>query len=53
VNISDPDDPAVIEALKRRCDQCLAPVGELCAKRGGFKQDLLGRVIHIGRMGEP
>jgi len=53
VNISDPDDPAVIEAITRICDQCRAPVGELCYKRGGFKQDLLGRVIHIGRMGEP
>jgi hypothetical protein len=53
VNISDPDDPAVIEALTRRCDQCRAPVGQLCFKRGGITKDLLGRVIHIGRMGEP
>jgi len=50
VNISDPDDPAVIEALTRTCELCRAPVGELCFKRGGYTKDLLGRVIHIGRL---
>jgi hypothetical protein len=25
----------------------------LCAGRGGIQQDLLGRVIHIGRMEKP
>ncbi len=48
--LTDPDSPVVREALTRRCDQCRAPVGVLCAGRGGIQQDLLGRVIHIGRM---
>jgi len=52
VQITDPDSPIVLEALTRPCDQCRAPIGVLCAKRGGIHQDLLGRVIHIGRMGE-
>ena len=50
MNISDPDDPAVLQAISRICDQCRAPVGELCFKRGGYTKDLLGRVIHIGRI---
>ena len=49
--ITNPDSPTVQEALTRRCDQCLAPIGVLCVKRGGIQQDLLGRQIHIGRMG--
>ena len=49
--ITNPDSPLVQEALTRRCDQCLAPIGVLCVKRGGIQQDLLGRQIHIGRMG--
>jgi hypothetical protein len=50
--ITDPNSPTVQEALTRRCDQCLAPVGVLCVKRGGIQQDLLGRQIHIGRMSD-
>lgn len=51
--ITTPDSPLVQEALTRRCEQCRAPKGELCTKRGGIHQDLLGRLIHIGRIGEP
>jgi hypothetical protein len=50
--IENPDSPTVQEALTRSCDQCLAPVGVLCVKRGGIQQDLLGRQIHIGRMSD-
>jgi hypothetical protein len=48
--ISDPHSDTVLEALTRTCDQCRAPIGVTCLKRGGIHQDLLGRVIHIGRM---
>jgi hypothetical protein len=50
--ITDPDSPLVQEALTRTCDQCRAPIGSLCSGRGGIHQDLLGRVIHIGRMSD-
>lgn len=50
--ITNPDSPIVQEALTRSCDQCQAPKGELCTKRGGIRHDLLGRVIHIGRLGD-
>ena len=46
-DLSNPDDPAVIEAKTRKCDQCLAPIGEFCAKRQGFRDDLAGRLVHI------
>ena len=52
-DLANPDDPAVREALTRKCDQCHAPAGELCVKRQGFGADLAGRVIHIGRMHKP
>jgi len=48
--LTDPDSLVVTEAITRRCDQCRAPIGELCTKRGGFRADLLGRLIHLGRM---
>lgn len=51
--LTDPDSAIVREALTRRCDQCRAPAGELCLRRGGIQHDLLGRVIHIGRMQQP
>jgi len=51
--LQDPDSPLVQKAIVRACDQCLAPAGELCMKRGGFSRDLLGRVIHIGRLENP
>jgi len=51
--LQDPDSPVVVAALTRRCDQCRANPGELCVRRGGFRADLLGRLIHLGRMGEP
>ena len=50
--IGDPDSPLVQDALTRGCDQCHAPIGSLCTKRGGIHHDLHGRVIHIGRMGD-
>ncbi len=52
-NLADPNSPAVIEALTRKCDQCLAPAGQLCVTRGGFRADLTGRLIHLGRMQPP
>lgn len=52
-DLSNPDDPAVVEAQTRRCDQCKAPVGELCVKRQGFRDDLKGRLVHIGRRLKP
>ena len=51
--ITDPDSAIVQEALTRSCDQCLAKRGQLCVKRGGFKADLTGRVIHLGRLSPP
>jgi len=50
VDITDPRSDIVIEALTRTCDQCRAAIGQTCVKRGGIHQDLLGRLIHIGRM---
>lgn len=47
------DSDTIREALGRRCDLCLAPKGQLCVKRGGFKADLTGRLIHLGRMLDP
>jgi hypothetical protein len=49
----DPRSEIVREALTRKCDQCHAPAGELCVKRGGFRSDLKARLIHIGRMHKP
>jgi hypothetical protein len=48
--IENPDSSTVQEALTGSCDQCHAPIDVLCTGRGGIHQDLLGRVIHIGRM---
>lgn len=52
-NLADPDSPAVQEALTRKCDQCHAPIGRLCVTRPGFRADLTGRLIHLGRMCPP
>ena len=49
----NPDSEIVREATSRKCDQCHAPAGELCVKRGGFGSDLKARLIHIGRMHKP
>ena len=51
--LTDPGSEIVLEALTRRCDQCLAKKGQLCVKRGGFKADLTGRVVHLGRLLPP
>ena len=51
--LTDPGSEIVLEALTRRCDQCLAPKGQLCVKRGGFTADLTGRLVHLGRLLEP
>lgn len=52
-DLNDPADAAVVGALVRRCDLCGAPPGELCVKRHGIRNDLAGRLIHIGRMQPP
>lgn len=52
-DLNNPDDPAVRDALTRRCDQCGAPVDALCVTRLGFRDDLKGRLIHIGRRMKP
>ena len=51
--LTDPESETVREATSRRCDQCLAAKGQLCVKRGGFKADLTGRVVHLGRLLPP
>lgn len=51
--LQDPDSPAVVEALTRRCDQCRAEPGQLCTRRAGITDDLKGRLIHIGRKEKP
>ena len=51
--IQDPNSPLVLDALERTCDQCRADIGQLCAKRGGIHQDLLGRLVHLGRLSPP
>lgn len=48
--INDPDSPAVIEALTRSCDQCKAPVGQLCVNHIRPGHPLPGRLVHIGRL---
>ncbi len=52
-DLTDPQSPAILEALTRRCDQCRAPAGQLCVQRGGYRADLTGRLIHLGRMQPP
>lgn len=49
-NLSDPDDPAVIEALKRKCDQCKAKPGALCVNHIRPTHPLPGRLVHFGRL---
>lgn len=53
MNLTNPDNPAVIDALTRKCDQCKAPAGSWCVKRGGLRDDLANRLIHFGRMAAP
>lgn len=49
--ITDPNSELVREALTRTCHQCLAGIGCLCVKRDWLQADLLGRVIHLDRIG--
>jgi len=51
--LSDPDSGIVRESITRRCDQCGAKPGQLCVRREGFRDDLAGRVIHVGRRMKP
>ena len=46
---TDPDHPRNRDALTRSCDQCGAKPGALCVRRGGLRDDLKGRLVHIGR----
>lgn len=48
--LNDPDSPQVVDALTRRCDLCGQPAGKLCGRRHGIRDDLAGRLIHVGRM---
>ena len=49
-NLSDPDDPAVVEALTRKCDQCKQPAGALCVNHIRPNHPLPGRLVHFGRL---
>lgn len=49
-NLFDPDDPAVVEALTRECDQCKQPAGALCVNHIRPNHPLPGRLIHFGRL---
>jgi hypothetical protein len=49
-NLSNPDDPRVIEALTRECDQCKQPVGAYCVNHIRPGTPLPGRLIHFGRL---
>ena len=49
-NLNDPADPAVTEALTRKCDQCKAPAGSVCRNHIRPDHPLPGRLIHFGRM---
>lgn len=51
--LNDPDSPLVRDAKSRRCDQCHAKPGQPCTPRGGFRDDLKGRLIHLGRQEKP
>ncbi len=51
--LTNPDSATIRDALTRKCDQCHAPAGQLCVKRGGFHADLTGRLIHVGRKHKP
>lgn len=48
--LTDPDSPAVTEALTRPCDLCQAPRGQLCRNTIHPNQPLPGRLIHHGRI---
>jgi hypothetical protein len=52
-DLTNPDSAVVVEALSRRCDQCRAPIGQLCVQRGGYRADLTGRLVHLGRLLKP
>ena len=52
-NLSNPDDPRVIDALTRRCDQCKQPVGAYCVNHIRPGTPLPGRLVHFGRMENP
>lgn len=48
--LNDPGSPQVVDALTRRCDLCGQPAGKLCAPRHGIRDDLAGRIVHLGRL---
>lgn len=48
--LNDPHSPEMLDALTRRCDACGQPPEKLCARRHGIRDDLAGRLIHVGRM---
>lgn len=48
--LTDPDSATIRESLTRRCDQCRAGPGEMCVRRGGYRADLTGRLVHLGRL---
>ena len=52
-NLSNPDDPRVIEALTRECDQCNPPVGAYCINHNRPGTPLPGRLVHFGRLENP
>lgn len=50
MNLNDPTNPVVIEALTRRCDMCKAEPGEPCHSLTVLP---LERLIHLYRIGNP
>lgn len=48
-DLTNPDDPAVTEALTRTCDICKAKIGHLCTNSIRPNVPLPGRIVHIGR----
>jgi len=53
MNLADPNDPVVIEALTRKCDQCKQPAGALCVNHIRPNPPLPGRLVHFGRLVNP
>lgn len=50
---TNPDHPAVADALTRRCDQCGAPPGQPCHNHIAGGGPLPGRTVHHGRTEAP
>lgn len=52
-NLSNPQDPRVVEAITRPCDLCQQPAGVFCINHIRPESPLPGRLIHFGRLEKP